>query len=212
MTGKITVACITCGASVTRYPSLINRAPNVFCSRKCSARHSADTGSCVNNATKTGSNFPCVVCGKMVYRQPSRVASLKEGKVFCSHECHRTHDRGGSVNGDGYRMVSVAPYTPVREHRWIAEQHIGRKLLPTEHVHHINGDKLDNRVENLRVLTDSEHMSLHRSKDISRNLLIPLLAKGLTTGQIGNELGVSRTTVVRRLREFGLSAGRTNRL
>ena len=109
-------------------------------------------------------------------------------------------------------MVSVAPYTPVREHRWIAEQHIGRKLLPTEHVHHINGDKLDNRVENLRVLTDSEHMSLHRSKDISRNLLIPLLAKGLTTGQIGNELGVSRTTVVRRLREFGLSAGRTNRL
>lgn len=37
----------------------------------------------------------------------------------------------------------------VREHRWLMEQELGRKLLPTEHVHHRNGNPLDNRLENL---------------------------------------------------------------
>lgn len=41
------------------------------------------------------------------------------------------------------------------------EAHLDRKLLPTEIVHHINGDKLDNRIENLQVVTRSEHNKLH---------------------------------------------------
>lgn len=41
------------------------------------------------------------------------------------------------------------------------EKHLGRRLQKGEIVHHINEDKVDNRLENLQLLTISEHMSLH---------------------------------------------------
>ena len=52
----------------------------------------------------------------------------------------------------------------VRAHRWIMEQHLGRKLPPNEHVHHINKDPLDNRIENLIVMECAEHMRLHQQE------------------------------------------------
>jgi hypothetical protein len=49
------------------------------------------------------------------------------------------------------------------EHRYNMEQHLRRKLGRREVVHHINRNKLDNRVENLQVFpTNEEHMKLHR--------------------------------------------------
>jgi hypothetical protein len=49
-------------------------------------------------------------------------------------------------------------------HRYLIEQHLGRKLGGGEVVHHVNGDKRDNRLENLRVMTRSDHTSLHRNQ------------------------------------------------
>lgn len=57
----------------------------------------------------------------------------------------------GFINKAGYRIVSDGNGGKIKEHRLVMEQHLGRKLLPEENVHHKNGNRADNRLENLEL-------------------------------------------------------------
>jgi hypothetical protein len=62
----------------------------------------------------------------------------------------RAPDGAGWIIDGGYKMVS---YNGKRylEHRLVMERHLGRELLKTEQIHHMNGDRLDNRLDNLEL-------------------------------------------------------------
>lgn len=49
--------------------------------------------------------------------------------------------------------------------RYIMAKELGRELLPTEEVHHIDGNPLNNDVNNLQVLTKEEHYMLHAEEN-----------------------------------------------
>ena len=72
---------------------------------------------------------------------------------------------GVTRNAGGYLMnTSTGKYV----HREVMERHLGRSLRAKEHVHHKNGDPADNRIENLELLTASEHGRQHMTPAVAK--------------------------------------------
>jgi len=59
------------------------------------------------------------------------------------------------VDANGYLIVRKNN-KHIKMHRQVMEEHLGRKLLPGENVHHINGIRTDNRIENLELWSSSQ--------------------------------------------------------
>jgi len=99
------------------------------------------------------------------------------------------HWRGGTyISSDGYRMIYIREYEGIpitrikwsnyrKEHLVIMETLLQRELTNKEVVHHIDGDKLNNDVDNLLLCSsDKEHRALHNQLE---NLSMKLIRSGI---------------------------------
>lgn len=87
------------------------------------------------------------------FKKKNKVPLLDKQKVF---------KKGWHLDKDGYKHI-IVDGKHKREHRVVMENKIGRKLTRSEVVHHINGIKTDNRIENLQIISFSKHTSMHQS-------------------------------------------------
>lgn len=80
---------------------------------------------------------------------------------------HKGWKGGRRIDKDGYVLV-YSPNHPaankrsktVREHRLVMEAHLGRYLLPTEVVHHLDDNRQNNQLSNLKLYSkNSEHLA-----------------------------------------------------
>ncbi len=106
---------------------------------------------------KTQKEIAIILGITSVYYHLKRLGIKKTGKF------QRTKNQPsfGWINQPEVRRFICINGKEVGEHRYIMEQYLGRPLHQDEVVHHINEDTLDNRIENLAVMTKGAHISLH---------------------------------------------------
>jgi len=94
---------------------------------------------------------------------------------YCSRDCawanngknQKTKPESWWVSNKGYitgRVWINGVKKPKRYHRWLVEKLLGVELTQHQVVHHINGDKMDNHLENLKVMGFGLHSCYHNKR------------------------------------------------
>ena len=114
---------------------------------------------------------------KLTPEQVAVISRTHKGKTV-SFETRRKISEAKKIHSEGHKKQRtdgyIAVYYPdhpqstkdgyIMEHILVIEQSIGRHLNADECVHHINANRKDNRIENLKLMTKREHMSFHSKK------------------------------------------------
>lgn len=114
----------------------------------------------------------CECCGK-IFRpidSKKRACSIQCGmKIRRNPNEGRKKDEVWWVDKKGYIQgrIRINDVTiNVRQHRYVMEKHIGRKLEVWEDVHHIDENKQNNDISNLRIIAHGSHSTLHNNKRV----------------------------------------------
>jgi transposase len=111
-----------------------------------------------------------------------------------------------------YKTIQVEG-KQVRLHRHLMEKKLGRKLTFNEVVHHINGNKLDNRINNLKIVSRGSHILMHpeiRKRWEEKNKLsidieqIKKMYSKMSIREVASHFGVSAMAIWHRLKDNGI--------
>ena len=117
----------------------------------------------------------CLICQSPFKVSPSGLSYRKTCSKECDAKWRRQSGRYSGKNNPAYKGgVAIYKHShgqnykllrgqsgKIYEHRYIMEQVLGRKLERWEEVHHINGNTLDNRPDNLYVFDKRHHSRFH---------------------------------------------------
>lgn len=156
---RISRVCSYCQNVFNAIPSEVAKGRALYCSKQCYFQHRA------NSSAKT-----CEFCGKH--------GNFAGGR-YCSWECYKNAMDTGQhisrrkrklrlVDRNGYVRIYCGKEHPmsdkdgyILEHRLVMAEHECRSLETWEMVHHRNGIKDDNRIENLKIVCRHSHAAEH---------------------------------------------------